>query len=109
MVIPKSVYRIQPYVDPRKRGLRGRLCQDARPSSKTRYAAMKKSTSGGAWLDGQYSSRARVRGHADHFRRWGAASAGAMRSQPRELDVRYGGGTREHLDIFPAGHGDAPV
>ncbi|MES3002025.1 MAG: alpha/beta hydrolase [Pseudomonadota bacterium] len=70
---------------------------------------MKKTTYDSAWLDGQYNNRSRVPAHADHFRRWAAASSDAMRSQPRELDVRYGGGTREHLDIFPADHGDAPV
>ena len=47
--------------------------------------------------------------HPEHFRRWAADSAEAVRTQPRELDVRYGGGPNEHLDIFPAAQPDAPV
>lgn len=63
----------------------------------------------GAWLEQMYNNRERVPEHADHFRRWAADSRDVMRSQPRELDVRYGGGPREHLDIFPSGTSDAPV
>ena len=62
-----------------------------------------------AWLDRMYNNRERVPEHPEFFRRWTASSQDAMRSQPRELDIRYGGGTREHLDIFPTEHGDAPV
>ena len=32
-----------------------------------------------------------------------------VRTQQRELDVRYGGGPNEHLDIFPTAQPDAPV
>ncbi len=63
----------------------------------------------GPTMDRMYNNRELVPGHAEHFRRWSADSADAMRSQPRELDVRYGGGPNEHLDIFPAAQGDAPV
>ena len=63
----------------------------------------------GAWLDGMYNNRNLVPEHADHFRRWAADSAQVMRSQQRELDVRYGGGPNEHLDIFPTTKSDAPV
>ena len=63
----------------------------------------------GAWLDGMYNNRNLVPEHADHFRRWAAESAQVMRSQQRELDVRYGGGPNEHLDIFPTTKSDAPV
>ena len=62
-----------------------------------------------AWHDHMYNNRELVPEYADHFRRWAAASADAMRSLHRETDVRYGGGTNEHLDIFPAGDHDAPV
>ncbi len=65
-----------------------------------------------AWLDRQYNNRELVPAHAEHFRRWAAESAEAMRSGARELDVRYGGGPREHLDIFHArgpAHAHAPV
>jgi arylformamidase len=61
------------------------------------------------WLDAQYNNRALVPEYAEHFRRWAADSADAMRSQARELDVRYGGGPNEHLDIFPTAQPDAPV
>ncbi len=63
----------------------------------------------GAWLDRMYNNRERVPEHPEHFRRWTADSADAMRSLPRELDLRYGGGPNEHLDIFPAAQADAPV
>jgi arylformamidase len=61
------------------------------------------------WLDRMYNNRALVPEHAEHFRRWASASEDAMRSETRELDVRYGGGPNEHLDIFPAPQADAPV
>ena len=61
------------------------------------------------WLDRMYNNRALVPEHAEHFRRWAADSADVMRTQQRELDVRYGGGPNEHLDIFPAAQADAPV
>jgi arylformamidase len=63
----------------------------------------------GAWLDRMYNNRELVPEHPEHLRRWAAASADAMRTLPRELDVRYGGGPNEHLDIFPAAQADAPV
>jgi arylformamidase len=61
------------------------------------------------WLDRQYNNRALVPEHQEHFRRWAAESAEAMRSHPRELDLRYGGGPNEHMDIFPAPGHNAPV
>lgn len=63
----------------------------------------------GAWLDRMYNNRERVPAYAEHLRRWTAGSADAMRTLPRELDVRYGGGPNEHLDIFPAVDAAAPV
>jgi arylformamidase len=64
-----------------------------------------------AWLDAQYNNRERVPAHPEHFRRWAAASIEAMRGGGRELDVRYGGGPNEHLDIYRARQGGdhAPV
>ncbi len=62
-----------------------------------------------AWLDAMYNNRALVPAHAEHFRRWAADSADVVRSQQRVLDVRYGGGPNEHLDIFPVQAPDAPV
>ena len=63
----------------------------------------------GPWLDSMYNNRALVPQHAEHFRRWAADSAEVMRTQECEVDVRYGGGPNEHLDIFPAAQGEAPV
>ena len=63
----------------------------------------------GQWLDRMYNNRELVPQHPEHFRRWAADSAAATRTQERELDVRYGGGPNEHLDIFPAKQADAPV
>jgi arylformamidase len=63
----------------------------------------------GQWFDRMYNNRELVPEHGEHFRRWAAASAEAVRTQPRELDLRYGGGPNEHLDIFPAAQHDAPV
>jgi arylformamidase len=63
-----------------------------------------------AWLDRQYNNRELVPEYAAHFRKWAAESADAMRGGGRELDLRYGGGTREHLDIYHARSSDhAPV
>ncbi|HSH88752.1 MAG TPA: alpha/beta hydrolase [Ramlibacter sp.] len=70
---------------------------------------MAKKSNDGAWFDRMYNNRDLVPEHPEHFRRWTADSAEAMRTHPRELDVRYGGGPNEHLDIFPAAQGDAPV
>ncbi|MBE7942419.1 MULTISPECIES: alpha/beta hydrolase [Ramlibacter] len=62
------------------------------------------------WLDRMYNNRALVPDHADYFRRWTEWGVEAMRSHPCEIDVRYGPGPNEHLDIFPADTaGPAPV
>jgi arylformamidase len=63
----------------------------------------------GQWFDRMYNNRELVPAHAEHFRRWAEDSMGVVRTQARELDVRYGGGPNEHLDIFPAAQADAPV
>jgi arylformamidase len=63
----------------------------------------------GAWLDAMYNNRALVPTYPDFFRRWAADSAEATRANRCELDVRYGGGPNEHLDIFPSQQADAPV
>jgi arylformamidase len=62
-----------------------------------------------ALMDRMYNNRELVPEHAEHFRRWAADSAEVVRTQTRELDLRYGGGPNEHLDIFPAARPDAPV
>jgi arylformamidase len=62
-----------------------------------------------AWLDSMYNNRELVRDYARHLREWSAASADAMRGGSRALDVRYGPGPNEHLDIFRADREKAPV
>jgi arylformamidase len=66
----------------------------------------------GAALDAQYNNRALVPDFAEHLARWAADSARA-RTQPCMLDVPYGTGPSETLDIFPAAGsaqaGGAPV
>jgi arylformamidase len=62
-----------------------------------------------AWLEQQYNNRARVPDHAIHFRKWAAASAHTRAHAPCVLDVRYGDGPGETLDIFPTTAPDAPV
>jgi arylformamidase len=74
------------------------------------YAAPPASASNDpAWLDAEYNLRARHPDHADVLERWRTASGLVQRIEPRRLDVRYGEGTGETLDIFPTPHADAPV
>lgn len=62
-----------------------------------------------AWHDRMYNNRALVPDFADHFAHWKNASEQARQSLPAQLDVRYGDGPNETLDIFPAPRVDAPV
>lgn len=62
-----------------------------------------------AWLDLQYNNRARIPEHPQIFERWARDSAAARRSLAPELDVRYGEGPNETLDVFAPTRGGAPV
>jgi arylformamidase len=62
-----------------------------------------------AWLDRQYNNRARIPEHPMIFERWARASALARDSMSRRLDVAYGPGPDETLDVFPTTRADAPV
>lgn len=62
-----------------------------------------------AWLEAQYNNRARVPEHAEVFSRWAAASALARQSGPCVLDLPYGDGVGETLDIFPAAAATSPA
>ena len=55
-----------------------------------------------AWLDREYNNRALVPEHAAHFERWATTSAQARQTSRPLLDVSYGHGPGETLDIFPA-------
>ena len=62
-----------------------------------------------AWLDAQYNNRARVPGYARFLERWAQASALARERLSRRLDLRYGDGPNETLDLFPSPRANAPV
>ena len=62
-----------------------------------------------AWHDRMYNNRALVPDFADHFAHWRQASEQARARLNPLLDVRYGDGPDETLDIFPAKQAKAPV
>ena len=62
-----------------------------------------------AWLDQQYDNRARIAEHPAIFERWTRASALARERSSRRLDVAYGTGPGETLDVFPTTRANAPV
>ena len=65
-----------------------------------------------AWLDRMYNNRALVPDHAVHISHWIEASVQTRASQPCLLDLAYGRGQGEKLDIFLASPGtlkNAPV
>ncbi len=62
-----------------------------------------------AWLDRMYNNRALVPEHAVHFARWAESSRQARASWPCELDLAYGDGPNETLDVFPAAQPNSPV
>jgi len=65
------------------------------------------------WLEREYNNRARVPEHTVHFERWARDSAAARQGGRALIDVSYGHGAGETLDIFPAprqaGKPPAPV
>lgn len=66
-----------------------------------------------AWYDAQYHTRAAIPEHPAILRYWTEASEAARARLGGRLDVRYGEGTKETLDLFPAappaGGAGAPV
>jgi arylformamidase len=60
-------------------------------------------------LDRQYDNRARHPEHPAIFERWARASALSRDGLSRRIDVPYGDGPNETLDIFPAARAGAPV
>ena len=65
----------------------------------------------GAWYDRMYNNRALVPEHAAHFALWAESSAKVRTTHRGFLDVAYGHGLNETLDIFPSDtvKGKAPV
>ncbi len=68
---------------------------------------MKRNTA--AWLDAQYNNRARIPEHPQIFAGWAERSAAARGRLSARLDLPYGDGPNETLDVFPAGSAKAPV
>jgi arylformamidase len=62
-----------------------------------------------AWLDTQYNARARVPEHPQILERWARASERVRAGMTSVLDVRYGEGPNETLDVFPAAQRGSPV
>jgi arylformamidase len=62
-----------------------------------------------AWLDRQYNHRARIPEHPEIFERWDKASSLAREGASRRLDIRYGDGLNETLDVYPTPAANAPV
>ncbi len=62
-----------------------------------------------AWLNAMYNNRALVPDHAAYFARWAASSARVRGSEACHIDLQYGAGAGETLDVFPAASGNAPV
>ena len=60
-------------------------------------------------LDRQYNNRARVPEHPEILDRWAQASQLSRDGLSRRLDVPYGSGPNETLDIFPSPWAGAPV
>lgn len=63
----------------------------------------------GSTLDRLYNNRALVPDYAEYFSRWTQASVIARQTPSCRLDVPYGDGPGETLDIFPASGAKAPV
>jgi arylformamidase len=61
------------------------------------------------WLEAQYNNRARVPDHAQVLARWAQASALVRERSVAHLDVAYGDGVGEALDVFPTDAPNAPV
>ncbi len=61
------------------------------------------------WLDQQYNARAAVPDAAAHIGKWAAASAHTRAHAPAVLDLRYGEGAGQTLDLFPTTATAAPV
>lgn len=55
-----------------------------------------------AYYDRQYNARAMIPDHPEIFARWKARSQDARANLPCRLDIAYGPGPAEKLDLFPA-------
>lgn len=53
-----------------------------------------------AWHDAQYNSRGRIPEHPQILQSWADRSQAALQALAPEVDLRYGDGERESLDLF---------
>jgi arylformamidase len=61
------------------------------------------------WLDRQYNNRALIPEHPQIFERWTRASALAREKSVCQIDLRYGSGANETLDVFVPRLENAPI
>lgn len=62
-----------------------------------------------SWYDAQYHTRAAIPEHPQILSYWSEASAAARARLAGRLDLRYGDGPNETLDLFPAAQAGAPL
>jgi arylformamidase len=62
-----------------------------------------------AWYDEQYNNRARVPECVLSMQRWGQWSEQVRATVPAQLDLRYGPGPKETLDVFESPRSRAPI
>ena len=61
------------------------------------------------WFDAQYNNRARVPDSAAILDRWARTSQWVRERSPCIVDIAYGGGDMERLDLFSTASSQAPV
>ncbi|VTU17168.1 Carboxylesterase NlhH [Variovorax sp. PBL-H6] len=66
-------------------------------------------TPSAAWYDAQYNNRARIPGHPEILQYWADASARAYARPGWVLDLPYGNGAGERVDVLAATQPGAPV
>jgi len=59
------------------------------------------------WFDDMYNNRALVPGYERHLTQWAVDSVRARQQMGSQLDIPYGIGAGESLDVFRSAHGDA--
>jgi arylformamidase len=62
-----------------------------------------------AWLEAQYNNRKRIPEHPRIFEQWRSDSAAVRARRACALDLAYGPGPGETLDVFGAAQANAPV
>ena len=60
-------------------------------------------------IESQYNARAAIPGHVDILDRWARRSAAFRAQHAEHLDLAYGAGEREKIDLFLSGEPDAPL